>query len=89
MVLTGNSMGIAVKFWDKYHSCCIENVKFPIQHSWYLSQISLLPMLILVQITQAWYTDSMQAINYKASVQHKSWLSQYIYMLIYQVSLQS
>ena len=56
MVLTGNSMGIAVKFWDKYHSCCIENGKFPIQHSWYLSQISLLPMLLLVQTLQ-WITS--------------------------------
>ena len=26
-------MDIAVKFWDKYHSCCIENGKFPIQHA--------------------------------------------------------
>ena len=25
MVLTWNSMGIAVKIWDKYHSCCIGN----------------------------------------------------------------
>ena len=47
MVLTGNSMGSS-EIWDKYHSCCIGNGKFPIQHSWYLSKISLLPMLLLV-----------------------------------------
>jgi len=23
-----NSMGVAVKIWDKYHSCCIENGSF-------------------------------------------------------------
>ena len=51
MVLTGNSMGSS-EIWDKPHSCCIGNGKFPIQHSWYLSQISLLPMLLLVQMTQ-------------------------------------
>ena len=45
-------MGIAVKIWDKYHSC-IRNEKFqicPIFNTTlvvrtYLSQISLLPML--------------------------------------------
>ena len=51
------TMGIPVKIWDKYHSCCIgnrkfhsalscETVTFPIEHSEYLSQISLLPMLL-------------------------------------------
>ena len=50
MVLTGNNMGSS-EIWDKYHSCCIGNLSpFPIQHSWYLPQISLLPMLLLVQI---------------------------------------
>ena len=55
MVLTGNSMGSS-EIWDKYHECCIGNgdklnLPFPIQHSWYLSQISLLPMLLIVQIS--------------------------------------
>ena len=50
MVLIGNGMGSS-EIWDKYHSCCIGNDKFPIQHSWYLFQISLLPMLLLVRIT--------------------------------------
>ena len=39
------------EIWDKYHSCCIGNGKCPIKQEWYLSQISLLPMLLLVQIT--------------------------------------
>ena len=30
VVLTGNSMGSS-EIWDKYHSCCIGNGKFPIQ----------------------------------------------------------
>ena len=59
-ILTWNSMGIAVKIWDK---CCIVNGKFhssqlrlmkffpfPTQHLWYLSQISLLPMLLHTHI---------------------------------------
>ena len=61
MVLTWNGMGIAVKIWDKYPLAALEMgnftrlrlVKFspfPIQHSWYLSQISLLPMLLHIQI---------------------------------------
>ena len=49
MVLTGNSMGSS-EIWDKYHECCIGNLPFPIQQEWYLSQISLLPMLLLVRI---------------------------------------
>ena len=39
VISTSNSMGSS-EIWDKYHSCCIGNGKFPIQHSWYLSQIS-------------------------------------------------
>ena len=56
MVFTWNSTSLTVKNWDKYHSCDIGNTKFhsalpfPIQHSWYLSQISLLPMLLHLHI---------------------------------------
>ena len=60
------------EIWDKYHSCCIGNGKFPIQHSWYLSQVSLLPMLLLVLINIArtfnmeyLYTDTNSSIQYK------------------------
>ena len=68
MVLPWNMKGIAVKIWDKYHSCCIVNGKFHlVSHSescpianttsmvrMYLSQISLLPMLILANIRLVW-----------------------------------
>jgi len=51
IVITLNSMG-SRELLDKYHSCCIGNGKFHlailIQHLWYLSQISLLPTLLLV-----------------------------------------
>ena len=48
-VLTWNSMGNS-EILDKYHECCFEihEVKpspFPLQQEWYLSKISLLPML--------------------------------------------
>ena len=49
-------MGIAVKILHKYHVCCVGNetnsirpsFPFPMQHLWYLFQISLLPMLLHV-----------------------------------------
>ena len=57
-VRTSDSMGSS-EIWDKYHSCCIGNGKFPIQHSWYLSQISLLPMLFPVNTILAAYTHAV------------------------------
>ena len=59
MVLTGNSMGSS-EIWDKYHECCIGNGdKFPIQQEWYLSQISLLPMLFPVNTILAAYAHAV------------------------------
>ena len=77
MVLTGNSMGSS-EILDKYHSCCIGNgigngkfheaknlSPFPIQQEWYLSKISLLPMLLLVLIT------FLSDLNYLCTVSAK------------------
>jgi len=63
MALTSNRM-CSSEILDKYHSCCIGNDKFHLASSreihphfqyntglWYLSQVSLLPMLLLVQTT--------------------------------------
>ena len=62
MVLAWNNMGIAVKIWDNYTTlvaleisnftefCLVKFVPFPIQHWWYLSQISLLPKLLHILI---------------------------------------
>ena len=56
MVLTGNSMGIAVKFGINSTLVVLEMVNFQYNthntHG-YLSQISLLPMLLLVQIHES------------------------------------
>ena len=53
-ICTSISMGSS-EIWDKYHSCCIGNLPFPIQQEWYLSQTLLLPMLfpILAVYTHA------------------------------------
>ena len=47
------------EIWDKYHECCIGNLPFPIQQEWYLSQISLLPMLFPVNTILAAYTHAV------------------------------
>ena len=68
-VCTSNSMGSS-EIWDKYHECCIGNgdkfheakpsdLPFPIQQEWYLSQISLLPMLFPVNTILAAYTHAV------------------------------
>jgi len=44
--ITCMSTSIAVKFWVKTTLAA----EIPLQHSWYLSHISLLPMLLLVLI---------------------------------------
>ena len=48
------------EIWDKYHECCIGNLPFPIQQEWYLSQISLLPMLFPVNTVLAAYALHMR-----------------------------
>ena len=68
------------EIWDKYHSCCIGNGKFPIQHLWYLSQISLLPMLLLVHI--------QHAIVVCDDIQVSNWNIEYSYMNIAMFSVQ-
>ena len=57
-VCTSNSMGSS-EIWDKYHECCIGNLPFPIQQEWYLSQISLLPMLFPVNTILAAYAHAV------------------------------
>ena len=57
-ICTSNSMGSS-EIWDKYHECCIGNLPFPIQQEWYLSQISLLPMLFPVNTILAAYTHAV------------------------------
>ena len=58
VISTSNSMGSS-EIWDKYHECCIGNLPFPIQQEWYLSQISLLPMLFPVNTILAAYTHAV------------------------------
>ena len=58
LIRTNNSMGSS-EIWDKYHECCIGNLPFPTQQEWYLSQISLLPMLFPVNTILAAYTHAV------------------------------
>ena len=57
-ISTSNTMGSS-EIWDKYHECCIGNLPFSIQQEWYLSQISLLPMLFPVNTILAVYTHAV------------------------------
>ena len=64
MVLTGNSMGIAVKFGINTTLVALK-MEISWQHSWYLSQLSLLPMLLLVQTTSRNEIQAKTAKLYK------------------------